>query len=130
MNETVLQTPFYPPSRPISQLELIDIRDKTTKVFHLSLKSMTHSKCAHFYRLKEGGRKSQNIISQNNLTSDLNCSSCWKLNKTPENLRKNASDLINGYQNYFKDQNEHEKLTIDMVDIECCFYKWLYEEFN
>ena len=53
-----------------------------------------------------------------------NCSCCWKLSKTPNNLLQKAEDLVNIYSTKF---NEYPSFfTYDLIDIEICFYKWLY----
>ena len=127
---SVLEIPYSPPCRPISQLELQSMREKLNKHLRLSEKNLTHSTCEHYYRIKEGGRKAQNITENNVTTNKMNCSTCWKLHKTPEHLKKNASELIDAYQNFFPTNSTPKYLSFDMIDVEECFYTWLYEEFN
>ena len=83
-----------------------------------------HKKCGHFYFVKENGRKEKEINENNDNVG--NCSCCWKLNKTPKHLQKNAEDLVNIYLEKFKVLPPY--ITYDLLDVEISFYRWLYLE--
>ena len=121
---SVLESSYIKPTRPYSQNELSDMRTKFAERYNLSDVFARHLKCKHFYKVKINGKKYNNI--QNNPESDGgNCSVCWKLSKIPEHLYDNARDLIFLYEDRF--QSEPKKLCYDSVDVETCYYKWIYE---
>ena len=124
---SVLELPYQAPKRPYSQNELKIMRQKLYRELRLGKIRAEHKKCGHFYLVKENGRKEKDILEQK--TSDCgNCSVCWKISKTPRDLRNNAQHLIKEYQSLFYDEDK-VKLCYDAVDIETCFYKWLCIEF-
>jgi hypothetical protein len=123
---SVLEAEYVEPQRPYSSNELVSMRNKLFRQLRLGKIRAHHQKCNHFYFVKENGRKEKDIFEQN--TEDCgNCSVCWKLNKTPKNLRNRASSLINEYCITFQD--ELPNLTYEVVDLENAFYKWLCLEF-
>lgn len=121
---SVLESNYVPPSRPYSTNELSDMRENFYKKNNLSSIKAYHKSCGHFYYVKENGRK-QKELSDNNENIG-NCSCCWKLNKTPKNLIDKAEDLVNIYSKSFNDCPSH--MTYDLVDLEICFYRWLYND--
>jgi len=118
---SVLESDYIKPARPYSSNELSDIRNNFLKKCNLSNIIASHKNCGHFYFVKENGRKEKELNENDNVG---NCSCCWKLSKTPNNLVQKAEDLINIYCTRFNDYPS--SFTYDLIDIEICFYKWLY----
>ena len=119
---SVLDSNYIPPSRPYSNNELSDIRENFFKKLYLSNIKAVHKNCNHFYFVKENGRKEKELIENNDNVG--NCSCCWKLSKIPKHLIQKAEDLVNIYSEKFNIYPS--SLTYDLLDIEICFYKWLY----
>ena len=128
MSVSVLETSYVEAKRPYSQMELNDKRGKLFNDFRLGKTKATHKKCKHFYYVKANGRKEKDILEQSNGDCG-NCSVCWKLHRTPHELKDNAKNLILEYQSMFATEEELTHLTYDMIDVETCFYKWLCNEF-
>ena len=120
---SVLESVYIKPERPYSQHELQDMRTKFSERNYISHVFAHHDKCSHFYRVKKNGKKFVNLNSGNNAG---NCTVCWKLSKTSHDLYDNAGELIFLYEKTFKDPIK--VLSYDDVDIETCFYKWIYEQ--
>jgi hypothetical protein len=120
---SILDNEYIQPMRPYSQKELADNRNRLYKSLRLGKVFSTHSDCGHTYLVKENGRKERSLL--NNSESN-NCSVCWKLYRTPETLKHKATGLIDAYT------NDHKKklLSYDLIDLETCYYTWLYNEFN
>jgi hypothetical protein len=127
MNKSILEQDYIEPTRPYSQKELRYNRNKLLRALKVGKIRASHSKCNHFYNVKEYGRKEQEI--KDNGTNDVgNCSVCWKYNKTPRYLRDRVDNLIHSYtSNFYKPQ---DILSYEKLDIELSYYKWLYDEFN
>jgi len=124
---SILNSEYVEPTRPYSQKELEQNRIQTYRSMRLGKTRAHHRRCDHFYLVKDNGRKEKEM-KENNSNDMGNCSVCWKVNKTPRNLKNAASSLVSGYSNAFYD--EPEFLDHGSVDLETSFYKWLYEEFN
>jgi hypothetical protein len=124
---SVLELPYQAPKRPYSQNELKATRVKLYRELRLGKTRAEHKKCGHFYLVKENGRKEKDIIEQKNADCG-NCSVCWKISKTPRDLKNSAQNLIKEYSDLFFDEDQ-VKLSYDSIDIETCFYKWLCIEF-
>ncbi len=122
-----LETKYIKPTRPYSQDELKDNRDKLYKKYNISQIRSTHPKCKHFYNVKKNGRK-YNLIIESNTEDCGNCSVCWKLHRTPKYLKEAAYDLISEYERIF--YNDPTYLSYDMIDLEKAYYKWLFEDFS
>lgn len=120
---SALESVYIKPERPYSQHELQDMRTKFSERNYISDVFAHHDKCSHFYRVKKNGKKFNNIISEND---PGNCTVCWKLSKTPHHLYDNAMDLVFLYEKTFKDPVD--RMFYDDVDIETCFYTWIYEQ--
>lgn len=119
---SVLESEYYEPDRPYSQDELKDMKVSLYRRIRLGKEKAFHKKCNHFYYVKENSKKEKEIKSDSN---DIgNCSVCWSLSKTPNNLKDKAYDLTNAYMSQFGDNSE--SLTYDSYDLEDIFYKWLY----
>ena len=119
---SVLESVYVEPTRPYSQNELCEMRNKLFKKLHIGDILATHMKCNHTYYVKKNGKKEQEINEHNNAG---NCSVCWKLNKTPKFLKERAKDLIYMYKDTFSN-----KMSYESNDVETAFYTWLYSEFN
>jgi hypothetical protein len=123
---SVLEVDYAEPQRPYSQLELSNMRQRLFRQLRLGKVRAQHEKCGHFYLTKENGRKEKDITDQN--SSDCgNCSVCWKINKTPKNLKNKAQNLVHEYSKIFYEDPTY--LTYEDVDLENAFYKWLLLEF-
>ena len=118
---SVLESDYIKPTRPYSSNELSDMRNNFFKKINLSNVIASHKNCKHFYYVKENGRKEKELNENNNVG---NCSCCWKLSKTPNDLFQKAEELVNIYSTKFKEYPS--TLNYDLLDVEICFYKWLY----
>lgn len=119
---SVLESTYVKPTRPYSQNELNDKRTKLFEKKNLINVFAKHERCGHFYRVKNNGKKHTSILENND---PGNCSVCWKISKTPDYLYDNAKELVYLYEERFRD--EPSKIDYDMVDIETCYYTWIYE---
>ena len=119
---SILESDYIKPIRPYSSNELRDMRDNFIKKLNLSNVTAYHKNCRHFYFVKENGRKEKELNENKDNTG--NCSCCWKLSKIPKHLIQKAEDLVNIYSEKFNIYPS--SLTYDLLDIEICFYKWLY----
>ena len=119
---SVLEIEYNEPNRPYSQNELRDMRFSLFKRIRLGKEKAFHTKCNHFYYVKENSKKEKEIKSS---SDDIgNCSVCWSLSKTPTNLKDKAYNLTNAYMSQF--EHDSEDLTYDLFDLEDVFYRWLY----
>ena len=127
MTTSVLDSEYVEPSRPYSQKELEQMRIQTYRSMRLGKNKAHHRRCDHFYLVKDNGRKEKEM-KENNSSDTGNCSVCWKLNKTPRNLKNHARNLVTSYSNTFYD--EPKFLSHGTVDLEASYFKWLYQEFT
>jgi len=116
-----LDSEYEKPNRPISSNELNDLQQKLYNNLKLSPTVASHDKCSHFYFVKKNGKKEKDI-KEKNLYG--NCSVCWKLYKTPKNLKSKAQELVDCHSKIFG--NEIVKYNYDCFDLENTFYNWLY----
>ena len=121
--KSVLEDPYVPQSRPYSQNELKEKREELYKNLRLSNTYEHHKKCKHFYLVKENGRKEKDILDNK---PNLNCSICWKINRTPDHLKTMAHNLVDEYIIQFS--KNPTVLTYDLVDLEILIYKWIYRD--
>ena len=119
----ILDSEYVEPVRPYSQNELVDMRNNLYRQIRLGKERAFHTKCNHYYLVKENGKKEKDIKETGNMG---NCSVCWKLSKMPNDLRYKADDLIKAYTNDF--QEEPIKYNYNLYDLENVFYRWLYLE--
>lgn len=128
MSNTVLINDYEGPSRPYSQKELNNLRESFFRRLGIGNVRIEHSNsCGHFYFTKTNGKKEKE--SKEKGVSDVgNCSVCWKISKTPRNLKTNAHDLVYYFSTAFYDV----PTTLDhgLFTLEHDFYTWLYNEFN
>jgi len=125
---SILELGYIKPTRPYSQNELADNRIKTRQHLKLGDHFAHHTRCQHFYLARVNGRKEKEILEAGTGTDIGNCSVCWKVLRTPQNLKEAAYDLIQSYCETFLE--EPEVLTHSNVELEYAFYKWLYLEWN
>lgn len=118
---SILESEYEEPDRPISLNELNDLQKKIYNNLKLSSIMASHNKCKHFYFVKKNGKKEKDIKEQN---LHGNCSVCWKLYKTPKNLKNKAHVVIECYSNIFS--NKIIKYNYKYFDLEKTFYNWLY----
>ena len=123
-SDNVLLSKYVEPSRPYSKNELKEMENNLYKRFKLSDKFVSHTKCKHFYLVKENSQKDKDIIANNSNIDVGNCSVCWKVNNTTKDIRHLAKEMIYHYSNEFK--NEPANLTYDLFDLENIYYQWLY----
>jgi hypothetical protein len=115
-------------TRPYSQDELNFERNRFFSKNRISEVLCTHNKCKHQYRVKENGKKYQEI-TQSGKEDCGNCSVCWKLRKTPNELVPQIDDLIEEFYQEFYD-NKDSTISFNTLNLEIDFYNWLYNEFN
>ena len=120
---SVLNKPYYPPTRPYSQKELGQLKNKTMEKLKVGNIQSTHKDCKHFYNVKLGGRKEKDMLENNKKVSG-SCSVCWKLQNTPKDLLNSALDLVDEYNFKFEDPPTY--YTYENMSLETTFYKWLY----
>lgn len=125
-SNSFLETPYVEQSRPYSQNELKFLRENLYKTLNIGTIKTGHSKCSHFYFVKKNSRKEKEIKETDRTENVGNCSVCWKINKTPNNLRNKAYDLVDAYCRTF--YNDNENYNYNLLDLETIFYKWLYFE--
>jgi hypothetical protein len=122
---SVLNSEYIPKERPYSKNELQYLHQKLFKNIRLGNDKVIHNKCKHFYYIRENSKKEKEIKDKGVNIDIGNCSVCWKLNNTPDYLRKKAHNMV---QNYFEKFEDVENITYDFLDLETVFYKWLYIE--
>jgi len=124
---SALESDYIEPSRPYSQSELKDMRLALYRNLRLGLVTARHEQCGHMYLTKQNGRKEKEIRESSN--EDVGkCSACWKISKTPRQLRNKATNLALDYRDTFSSQPAF--LSYHKIDLETVYYKWLYEDFN
>lgn len=121
-----LESKYIEATRPYSQKELQINTEMLYKKLRIGKTVAHHTKCQHFYLVKKNGRKEKEIIESNTDVDVGNCSVCWKINKTPKNLKNSAIELTNEFMNRLYTKPEY--LTYNLLDLETTFYNWLYEE--
>ena len=122
---TILESEYVEPTRPYSQDELKQMRQKLYRNLRLGKMLAHHQRCDHLYLAKQNGRKEKEMYEQE--SNDVgNCSVCWKIGKTQVNLREKARGLAQTYYNTFYEEPKY--ITYDKVDLENLYYRWLYEE--
>lgn len=122
---SILESVYIEPTRPYSNDELKDMETRLFSYLKLSDIKAYHTKCNHFYLVKQNGRKEKEIQEQSSNKNIGNCSVCWKLKSTPENLKDCAYNLIDEFYRVFTIDGDN-KLTYDSFDLENVFYRWLY----
>ena len=124
---SALESEYIKQARPYSQSELRDSRTSLFNSLRLGEKIVCHDKCGHIYLTKQNGRKEKEIIESGQVDVGK-CSVCWKISKTPRNLRDKARELAHEYCNTFSKTPEF--LSYRKLDLETVYYKWLYEDFK
>lgn len=123
---SILESKYIQQQRPYSENELKYLRHNLYKKINIGNIRAYHSKCNHFYFVKNNSRKEKEIKEKNTSENVGNCSVCWKINKTEKRLKKNAYDLVNVYCDLFYDDSQH--YNYNLLDLENSFYTWLYLE--
>lgn len=121
---SVLEQEYIEPTRPYSQDELLNMRDKLYRKLRLGQNMACHNRCGHFYLLKKNGRKEKEMLEKG-LQDIGNCSVCWKIKNTSKELKDTAKDLVEGYCSTYYNT---PKLNYSNIDLENVYYTWLYEE--
>jgi hypothetical protein len=113
--------------RPYSQDELEDIRQRNLDRLNIGSTMVYHPNSGYFYLAKSGGKKEAAVLS-GEVLEDGCCSVCWKLRKTPSELREIANTMIDEFILRF--EKKPEKWTRELIHLENIFYKWLYIDFD
>jgi len=123
---SVLERKFDPIERPYSLKELTLLRGRFYRSMRIGSVLIDHPECGHVYFAKANGKKEREALSSNmeNLGS---CSVCWKLNRTPKNLKQRAKDLVDIFTLMFR---RPERDRYEDLELEQLYYTWLYREFN
>jgi hypothetical protein len=124
MITTILENGYIKPARPYSQNELLLMKNKAFNTIRIGKTRAYHTRCGHFYYVKQNGRKEKEI-KQSSSTDCGNCSVCWKINKTPNHLHKTVRELIEEYTKKMYDEPKY--LTYENINLLITFKKWLYE---
>ena len=122
---SILESEYVEPERPYSQNELKYNRERLYRSLRLGKIRAHHRRCDHFYFVRRNGRKEKEIEETGSADTG-NCSVCWKLGKTPNRLRSEATGLVEQYSRAFYEEPEYT--TYGRLDLETIFYRWLYEE--
>jgi hypothetical protein len=122
---TVLDRVYEEPTRPYATDELTDMRADMRQQIRLGEVLAIHSSCEHFYYTRTNSRKERAIMESGSADSGA-CSVCYHLEKTPKEHKRSATELVDAYRNAFHE--EPEEMTHGFVDIENCFYTWLFLE--
>jgi hypothetical protein len=123
--EKVLNGKYPPATRPYSQLELDEIRTRNLRRLSIGNQMACHE-CRHIYFAKENGKKEERIKSGE---GDIGqCSVCWKLKRTPVELRDRAQDLVDEYLYHYTDKPS--KWSHFIIHVEQTYYRWLYLNFE
>ena len=125
--ERLLHSNYKAPDRPFSQDELRDTRARNLSRLRVGSTMASHENCLHFYFAKNGGKKESRLIETAGEEPGY-CSVCWKLKKTPPELRDKALALVDEYQHRF--QEKPDRWTHYQCELEKNFYRWLYFEPN
>ena len=113
--------------RPYSQHELADIRQRNLDRLNIGSTMVYHPNSGYFYLAKSGGKKEAAVLSGEVLEEGC-CSVCWKLRKTPSELRDTANIMIDEFILRF--EKKPEKWTRELIHLENTYYKWLYIDFD
>ena len=122
---SILDSDYIHQNRPYSQDELRDNRIKLYKSLRLSTTKAWHSRCKHFYYVRQNGKKEREILASENNDCG-NCSVCWKLHKCGRTNKHRANNMVDEYSNSFFDDPKY--ITYNLCDLETVFYKWLYDD--
>jgi len=122
---SILESEYIPQDRPYSQEELRDNREKLYKSLRLGINKAWHSRCKHFYYVRQNGRKEKDILASENSDSG-NCSVCWKIHKCGRDGKQRAINMVDQYSNAFYEDPTY--ISYDLVDMESLFYRWLYDD--
>jgi hypothetical protein len=120
----ILESTYVYQTRPYSQNELKNIRlnlFQNLKIGNL----MAHHRCGHIYFVKQNGKKEKEMLEKKSKNVGK-CSVCWKISKTPVELRIKACNLADEYYNVFNQNTDF--FSYRKVELENSFYKWLYTE--
>jgi len=135
--ENILRKEFPPADRPYSQNELTDMRERILARLKVGNTMVYHEQTGYFYLAKAGGKnfylakaggKKEKAVQNGESLDPAGCSVCWKLRKTPQDLREEARDMVEAYQVNF--EKKPEKWSLNLVNLEATFYKWLYLNFD
>ena len=123
-----LLTKNYPEAqRPYSQDEISDIRTKSLSRLNVGDTMVFHEGCCHFYLAKAGGKKEAQVKEEQTLDTGC-CSVCWKLRKTPKDLRKTAEEMVEAFNYNFSERPD--RWSLSLLHLEITYYKWLYINFE
>jgi hypothetical protein len=87
----------------------------------------SHAECGHIYYVKFNGKKEREMKEAG--SADVgNCSVCWKISRTPPQLKSRARELVEAYTSSFS--NPPTRMTYELLDVLKSFYTWLYAEFT
>ena len=139
---SILENSYEAPDRPISKSELISTRKKNINMLKLSTEYLIrHSKCNHVYLCKKYGKKEKLLLemkseNKDNVVDNVvvdnvdigNCSVCWKINRTPKDLKYTARSVVNTYMKEHPNMENENNLNHFTVELERVFYHWLYKD--
>jgi hypothetical protein len=123
-DDSCLHNEWIEPERPYSQKELDALETDFFEKIQLSTGlSALHNGCGHTYQVKKNGVKFKELLAEPEMRDVGNCSVCWKLSRTPRELKHLANDFIQLY----KPETNIRKSFYD-YQVKKTFYTWLYSE--
>ena len=123
-DDSCLYNEWVEPERPYSQRELDTLENDFFEKMQLSTELSTlHNGCGHAYLVKKNGAKFKDLLAEPEMRDVGNCSVCWKLGRTPRELRYLANDFIRIYN-----LEASTRKTFYDYQVKRTFYTWLYNE--
>lgn len=123
---SVLNSVWTEPARPYSHRELHDSQKDFLHHLRLSRDWVHHSECGHRYFVKHNGVKHKLMLEASDRNVG-NCSVCWKLRQTPDELIDCAYMFVDSYMD-LGDDPERPPLDVKAYEITKIYYTWLYVE--
>ena len=125
-SESILNSVWSDPERPYSQLEL---KEMFERLMLSASHWVQHDRCGHRYFVKTNGVKYKQLNEFPEIRDHGNCSVCWKVRKTPREIRDVAVEFMDYIEDEFPNMSlDNGRLTLYKYKVFEIFYTWLYKE--